>query len=763
MALNHEEMILEKNNLQQIEKWIDNEKVKIQEDDEGLKNKIDDLRKQSKGKYNEELETKEKLYEITHKNLEKYNEAKSQPYFGKIDFREYRHEKESFYIGKFALSDMTTGDEKVIDWRAPIADLYYSGTYGEVFYRAPIGIVNGELSLKRKFLIKEGQLENAFDEGINEIILRASAGEENALIDEYLRINLEQSVSSKLKDVVATIQKEQNNIIRAEKNSTLIVQGSAGSGKTTIALHRLAYLVYKYKEKFTGDDILVVAPNKLFLDYISEVLPDLGIKDVNQSTFEEICCEILGIKGKIITKDKKLSDILEGKNDENLKYVTNSSKLKGTIGYKSLLDRYVRTMELKDLNVEDIKVENHILFEKEEIQRLYSKDMAHLSLNKRKDEIKRYFKLKIDEKINNMLDKINFTYEYMIARIKKTMEDGVERRKKLIELYDERDNKKSQMKSAAKKTFDNYFNEWKEGNTEKIYLDLFNNEEVFKQVTGEKIPESLAAYIKNELNYNFNNGIVDSDDLAAMVYLKFRIEGIVEKHKYKHIVIDEAQDYSMFQIVVLNEMTSNNSLTIVGDIGQGIYYYKGIDSWENLIEKVFKNQHTYVQLTQSYRSTVEIIEFANKVLNKQKNKLKPAMPVLRHGKEPEVIEFKNNRDFGEKLDLIVKQVESLNKKSIAVIGRTYDECRKIKEYLKKYSNYKWDIIKETDKNLKLEKIIIPSYMTKGLEFDCSVIYNCNKENYKDNEIDKKILYVALTRALHLEYIFYSEEKSSIIQ
>jgi DNA helicase-2/ATP-dependent DNA helicase PcrA len=342
------------------------------------------------------------------------------------------------------------------------------------------------------------------------------------------------------------------------------------------------------------------------------------------------------------------------------------------------------------------------------------------------------------------------------------MEDGPERRKKLIELYNERDNRKEELKVNSRKSFEDYFSKWKQIDTGKLYMDFLNNEQILDEVTSDKIPKQLIKYMREELNSNFEKGIIDSDDLSSMLYLKFKIEGVPDKYKYKHIVIDEAQDYSAFQIAVLKEMALNNSLTIVGDIGQGIYYYKGIEHWEKLIDEVFKEEATYVQLTQSYRSTVEIIEFANKVLMKQKNKLKPAMPVLRHGKYPEVLEFKNNKEFAEKVDEIVKEVEKINKKSVAVIGRNYEECKKIKEYLRKNSNYNWDLIKDTDKNLKLEKIIIPSYMTKGLEFDCSVIYNCNNENYGDNELDKKILYVALTRSLHLEYIFYSGEKSKLI-
>lgn len=763
MSLNCEQMELERKALKGTRKWIDEEIEKIQQDDKQLKSKIDDLRKESKGKYSEELETKEKLYAITHKNLQKYHESQNQPYFGRIDFREYRREKETFYIGKFGLGDLENGEEKVIDWRSPIADLYYSGTFGESFYRAPMGVISGDLSLKRKFLVKNCELIDAFDEGINEIILKSSNEEGNALIDEYLRINLEQSVSSKLKDVVATIQKEQNDIIRAEKNNALIVQGSAGSGKTTVALHRLAYLLYKYKEKLSGDDILVIAPNKLFLDYISDVLPDLGVDNVKQNTFEGIALDVLGVKSKVYSKDKKLSEILEGKDDDDSELIISSSKLRGTIDFKGLIDRYIGYMEAKDLEIEDIKVEHYTLFEKEEIQRLYAKDMVHLSLNKRKDEIKRYFNLKIDEKIKAILDKIDFSYEYQISRVKRTMEDSADRRKKLIKLYDERDNKKEEIKVKSKKDFDDYFDEWKQVDTRKIYISFFNDEDIFKEVTAGKIPEALAHNMREELNSNYEKGIIDSDDLAAMLYLKIKIEGVPKKFKYKHIVIDEAQDYSIFQITVLKELAENNSLTIVGDVGQGIYYYKGIENWEKLTNEVFNAEAAYVQLTQSYRSTVEIMEFANKVLSKQKNKIKPAIPVLRHGKVPEVIEFKTNKEFCEKIDEIVKEVENINKNSVAIIGRTYEECKKIKEHMKKYSKFNWDLIKDTDKNLKLKKIIIPSYMTKGLEFDCSILYNCNEENYSNKELDKKILYVALTRALHLEYVFYNGKKSKLIE
>ena len=755
----------EKKKLEDTYTWLEEEIKIINKKDDELKDKIAVLRKGAKGKYDEELETHEKLYNVIHKNFTKYNEAREQIYFARIDFREYRKDKESFYIGKFGLGDSASGDEIVIDWRAPIADLYYSGVYGEAYYEAPVGVINGQLSLKRKFLIKDKKLSDAFDEGINEIIIGGAAGESGgkALVDEFLRINLEESVSSKLKEVVATIQKEQNDVIRADKNGALIVQGSAGSGKTTIALHRLAYLIYKYKNSLTGDDILVIAPNKLFLDYISEVLPNLGVDKVKQKTFEEIALEVLKLKGKVYTKDKKLSDVLENEDSESVKYITNASKVKGSLVYKNIIDRYVKYLEIHDLDIGDIKVDNYILFDTKEIKRLYSSDLSRFSLNKRKDEIKRYFGLKFNEKVKAILEKVDFLYEYNIARVKKTMEDGIERRKKLIEIYEERDNRKQEVKTLAKKNFEEYFKAWKRIDVDNLYIELFEKEEVLKEVSCDKIPEKLLQYIIQELKTNNEKGIIDSDDLAAMLYLKFRIEGVPESFQYKHIVVDEAQDYSMFQMYVMKELTLQKSITIVGDIGQGIYYYKGIDDWKKVMESVFDGNGTYVPLTQSYRSTVEIIEFANKVLEKQKIDLKPAIPVLRHGEAPEVIEYEDGKEFCAKLDAIVEKVEAMGKSSIAIIGRTQAECKKIKEVLKKYSDSQWDVIKDTDKNLKLKRIIIPSYMTKGLEFDCSIIYNCNDENYRDEDLDKKILYVALTRALHLQYVFYCGNKSPLIE
>ena len=737
-----------------------NKEIESKENERGkLSRRIGDLKKEAKGRYNLELENSQTIYEILNKDIDNYTEALKAPYFARIDFREYKREEETFYIGKFGIISSVDGEQIVVDWRAPIADLYYSGTQGEAYYKSPIGIIEGKLNLKRKFIYEDETIVKCFDEGINEIILQNE--NENVLVDEFLRINLEKNGGSKLKEVVATIQREQNEIIRAPKNYPIILQGSAGSGKTTIALHRLAYLIYRYKDTIKGSDILVIAPNKIFLDYISDILPELGVNEVKQKTLEELCKNMLKVKSKIVTKDEKLKNILEAKEDSSM--VKRESHLKGSLFFKDVLDRYVKILEFKDSDIDDIKLHGYILFDKKEIKKLYLKDMTNYNINKRKDEIKRYLGLKLGDNVLKILDKVEFQYAYKISRIKKEMpEDSIERRKKLIEVYGERDEFKKQIKDDAKKVVDEYFSQWKGIDTRNLYKELFKDDELFEMATGGKIPEDLSLYTRKNTINNIENDILHEEDLVAMLYLKLRIDEIKDSEKYKHIVIDEAQDYSPLSMATVSLLALGNSMTIVGDVGQGIYFYKGIESWEEFTEGVFNKECNYSSLSQSYRSTVEIIDVANKVLEKQKNSLKPAKAVLRHGEVPRIEEFKTDKEFVAKIDEIVKKINSLNKKGIAIIVKNIEEGKKLRTAINKISNYKWTLVKENDKSLNLENIIIPSYLTKGLEFDCSIIYNCSKDNYGDSELDKKLLYVALTRALHYEYIFYKGEKSPLL-
>lgn len=757
------EMIIEEKHLEELRSWLQmyinkqiNEKDKIEK-------KIASMKKSSKGSYSYELETTEKLYAVLKKNVSEYIESQSQPFFARIDFREYKKDKEIIYIGKSSLGDWETGDEMVIDWRSPIADLYYSGTEGNVYYKAPKGIIDGELSLKRKFLFNDGMIEDIFDEGINEIIINHNDENGDSLTDEFLRINLEKSSGTKLKDIVATIQKEQNEIIRWTKNSPIIVQGAAGSGKTTVALHRLAYLLYRYKDSIAGENILVLAPNSLFLDYISDVLPDLGVEGVNQSTVESFMMKIIGGRYKTSTKDDKLLKIQKA--DEQLRnLLMEESRFKGSLKYKDMIDTFLRVLEIKDSKVEDIKIDSWVLFRKDEIQRLFLEDMKSLCIDKRKEEIRKYLSKKLKTSISGVCGKIDIYYEMAVRRCKKEMEDCDDRRKKLIEIYDERDEKKQYVIKNAKSILEKYFSDWMNKDTKDLYRRFIELDNDYHELVIDEHERDLWNDIKKNTLEVLDSGCIDDDDCAAMAYIKLKVNGIPKMKEIKHTVIDEAQDYSPFQLYVISMMTSNKSMTIVGDIGQGIYYYRGINSWENLIREVFDDSCTYKTLSQSYRSTIEILEESNKVLRKQNLSIKPTKPVLRHGNKPEVLKIDTDAEFIDKVNDIADLIINDKRNTIAIVCRNLEECAVAEKKLKsKKSKYKWKIIKGNEKSIKDDFIIIPAYLTKGLEFDCTIIYNCSKDNYTDNEFDKKLLYVVMTRALHYEFIMYREDLSNLIE
>lgn len=727
---------------------------------EEVATKLSQLVKEVKGSYSVEKETFKVLKESLEKDIGNYTEAINNPYFGRIDFKENGNFEETIYIGKNGISNTKDVEEIVVDWRAPVADLYYSGTSKESYYKSPKGIIEGKLETKRKFLFNNDEIEKVFDEAIDQIMVSGEEGKE--LVDEFLKINLEANTGKKLKEVVSTIQKEQNEIIRWPKNLPIIVQGSAGSGKTTIALHRLAYLIYRYNENLKGEDILVLAPNKLFLNYISDILPSLDVSEVKQNTFEDLMLSKLKIKLEVYDKDKKIKQILNEKDEFKKKLILNSSKVKGTLVYKKMLERFIKLIEHISFDIKDIRVKEEVLFDKKYIEKLYKNDFKMHPINKRKDEIKKYLQLNLKNKVEVTLAAIDEKYDFKVLEIKREHKDIEKRRKFLIDIYDERDMLKESVKKNAKREFNVYFKEWKSINSSDLYKEFFNNEELFDSATAGRIPKVLEQYMKSEFDNNIKNNIIDEDDLAPLYYIKILIDGISDEERFKHIVVDEVQDYSMFQLDVIRNLAIGNSLTLVGDLAQGIYYYKGINSWDELIKDVFNSEATYVQLSQSYRSTVEIIDFASKVLNSQNLNIKECKPVLRHGEKPKIIEVKIEEEYVTEIENIIKLLKENNKGSMAVITKDDKEANNFYRILQKNSKYKFGIV--TEKNDKCEEdfLIIPSYLTKGLEFDCTILLNPSEDRYSESLLDKKLLYVSLTRALHMEFIIKLDSITKLI-
>ena len=427
-----------------------------------------------------------------------------------------------------------------------------------------------------------------------------------------------------------------------------------------------------------------------------------------------------------------------------------------------MLERFIKLIEHISFDIKDIRVKEEVLFDRKYIEKLYKNDFKMHPINKRKDEIKKYLQLNLKNKVEVTLAAIDEKYDFKVLEIKREHKDIEKRRKFLIDIYDERDMLKESVKKNAKREFNAYFKEWKSINSSDLYKEFFNNEELFDSATAGRIPKVLEQYMKSEFDNNIKNNIIDEDDLAPLYYIKILIDGISDEERFKHIVVDEVQDYSMFQLDVIRNLAIGNSLTLVGDLAQGIYYYKGINSWDELIKDVFNSEATYVQLSQSYRSTVEIIDFASKVLNSQNLNIKECKPVLRHGEKPKIIEVKIEEEYVTEIENIIKLLKENNKRSMAVITKDDKEANNFYRILQKNSKYKFGIV--TEKNDKCEEdfLIIPSYLTKGLEFDCTILLNPSEDRYSESLLDKKLLYVSLTRALHMEFIIKLDSITKLI-
>ena len=614
--------------------------------------KLGNLRKLYPNNYDAMLEEKFRL----ESQISSIERAKNTPYFARIDF-ESKANNEKCYIGKLGVQDY---DNNIItvDWRAPISSLYYDSNIGECSYEAPDGTIKGNLTLKRQYTIENSKLIN-----FNDV--------DTVSNDELLKPYLSVSADNRLKNIVSTIQAEQNKIIREKLGKNIVIQGIAGSGKTTVALHRIAYLVYNNRDLYKPSDYMVIGPNKFFVNYISGILPDLDVNGVSEYTIEEVFEKYVDENYTINNNLDKITDF------------DNISKVKTSLELKNKINEYFKTIEI--LPNEDFKIKNEKIISKSIIKELY-------------DEINPKYYKSIKLKIDRLILLIN---KYVDTN-KESITTNLIKRKVSGEIINE---------------FKNNIN---------IYLKKY-----FK-VLNLKI-KKIYIDILNSLNIDtreINNNKIDIEDIPPLLYIKYLLMGDNTFDNYKHVVIDEAQDYGQFAFYVLNKIFKNATFSIYGDLAQSLYTYRSIDNWECL-NNTFKDLEI-LKLNKSYRTTIEIMEEANKI-NKKLN-LTEAIPVIRHGDE---VEYTNN----DLVYLINKLKE--NYKTIAVITKTQDEADNLYKTLKDKIDI--NLINKNNLNYDNNINILPSYLSKGLEFDSVIIVDSFD---KENNIDLKLLYVSMTRALH---------------
>ena len=645
---------------------------------------------------------------ITATKITNIAKIKERPYFARIDFKDDKKQnKEKIYIGKIGVLDLD-GNIVITDWRAPISTLYYDSNLGRVEYIAPEGIVKGDMSLKRQIIISNNKVIDIFD---------VDSVSDDELLKPYLGANAD----NRLKNIVASIQGEQNYIIRKGIEKNIVVQGVAGSGKTTVALHRIAYLMYNNSDKYKADQFMVIGPNKFFINYISNVLPDLDAGNAVQLTIEELAKKF--IDEDILFEDvtKNLSDIIDdGIEKEYLKF-------KNSMEYYRLLDNYLNNIEDGFIWAKGLVINNIQILSKEDIENVY-KTVNGNSVSQ---------KLEMTSKvIANRLKNNNDVYEY----IKNSMD---------MLCQDEKDVDKK--RNLIKKEFD-MLKDLTSTGFEKQLKKLLNIDKVKVLKIYSDFIESLNNMdeLKKDTLQLLKKKICQNEDIAALLYIKYYLFGNEKFKKYRQVVVDEAQDFGKFTFYMLKLLISNATFSVFGDVAQGIYSYKSINDFNEILEDVFKEAE-YIKLKKSYRTSIEIMNEANKI--SKEIGLDEALPVIRSAGP--VIKSKVNKL--DKENYIINQVKKYKEagfKSIAIIYKNQKELVNMNKKLKE-NCIESEIIYKDQEKYDGGICLLTSYLSKGLEFDVVIIADAQDDIYKyNNKLDMKLLYVSMTRALHkLELVY----------
>ncbi|WP_160718711.1 RNA polymerase recycling motor HelD [Bacillus sp. USDA818B3_A] len=675
--------------------------------------------------------------ELAESELKRLESVIGKPYFSRIDFTSNStNTEEVLYIGKVSLFDRVTQQPIIVDWRSPIANVYYDGRLGEVSYEAYGETQTGYLSLKRQYEIAGGLLKE-----IRDIDLTTH--------DELLQKSLSGKADNRLTEIVATIQNEQNEVIRASLTHPIIVQGAAGSGKTTIALHRISYFLYSFGYRFPPEKLMILAPNRLFIDYISAVLPELGVNKINQTTYIDFMKSCLG-KIKLFSPNSKLMKLLEGNGAKNS--VQWISSFKGSLEFKEIIHRYINELEKNLAPKEDFVVEKSVLLKGIKLKKLFLKEYTYLPIYKRMEKIKNLLEDDLKKKKSMMLSNLNKKYDEALDKVLYNTKMNPEKRKQIVvSLMDRKEERKKTVEQESKAAVKKYLNSFVMKDIFTLYKELMTSPESLKKYSST-LTDQECKLLSKYCQRIFERGAYELEDLAPIFLMKAKLEGIDDQYKMRSIFIDEAQDYSYFQFAALKEGFETDLFTIVGDLAQGIHSYRGLNSWTPVMKEIFPNAN-YQTLQKSYRTTVEIMNLANEILKLMDQELPRVEPVIRHGQKPlfKTINPTNLEQVRHQLEQDISSLKKEELHSIAIIGRTDRECQKI-DQLFENSDLPIQLLEEKQEMKKGHIVILPSYLSKGLEFD-AVLIVCLEEPYSKADLDIKLLYVSMTRPMHRLYLY----------
>lgn len=678
--------------------------------------------------YSREIDERLRVANFRKNHIKVLEKASSNPYFARIDFKAITDSDfKEIYIGRNGISK--DGKVLITDWRAPISSLYYDSSTGKTSYKSPTGDVLGEVALKRQYDIENGKLIEYFD-----VDLVSS----DNLLQKYLNANND----SRLKSIVATIQSEQNDIIRRPIDENVIIQGVAGSGKTTVALHKIAYLVYNYINSVKQSQYLVIGPNPVFIKYIKTVLPDLDVSGVSQLTFEQFAKDYIGEEIEINPSNKKISASIAGKSND-------IDKFKSSMLYKNMLENFFE-LYLKGIVSKPLKLNDFVVLTEEEMAPIFARALEeqHATLQGR-----------VDATIERLIDYVKNNVDFILTRYNEyennlfknaSLEERESLRKKFIK-------ERIEIQKNCSATIRKYFAKAVLSPI-KLYRLFISMLDDFNIYGYKKINE-----LKKTTMVNIKGNKYDFEDLAALLYLKLRTEPNRQYSNIKHTVIDEAQDLGIFNFYVLKKCLPTSTFSIFGDLAQSIYDYRGIDNWDEVNSLIFNNKANIVNFNKSYRTTASIMNVADAIsesINLGKSDL-----VVRQGLPVSFDEASTSNELVEQIANKIKEYKEKGYKTIAVISKTDLLSRYINDDLRELGIVIPNVTEKDDVSLdEFSVCTISNQLAKGLEFDAVILNNVNDKIYScDSTLDMKLLYVAVTRALHELDITYNGKIPEVLQ
>lgn len=669
----------------------------------------------------EVLSERERSHGQLYKQLRNLEQLEDSPYFGRIDFEEEGEEVDEIYIGKASLMDEEGHEFLVYDWRAPIASMYYDFTPGPAYFETMDGTIHGRISLKRQFIIERGKLIGMFDTGLT-------------IGDHLLQRALGSRASTKMKSIVSTIQREQNKVIRNEQKKFLVVQGAAGSGKTSAALQRVAYLLYRHRDLLHAKNMMLFSPNPLFSSYIANVLPDLGEENIQQMTFFQFIDR--NIKElKVQSPFEQMEYVLTQQDDDEYSLRKENIFIKSNIVYKQIIDEYLESLHKNGIIFKPIMFRDEVLISREEMENYFASLKAELPLKNKMRQLSTWLLQRINQlrETEKNKDWVREALELLDEEILEEAYQNLQEEEVMEEFYDSGQEElylQQKVINTAIEPLIELVDRYEYIDFVRTYAGLFSN---WQPKT--KLPESWEEMCVMT-KWDLAKGWLSWEEATAFSYFIDMLIGDSANRRLRHIIIDEAQDYTPFQIAYLKQIYPYTNFTLLGDMNQAIYEQtrKG-----NPLQTLIGEDVERLSLTRSYRSTKEIIEFS-KQFAPTKEKIKP---FERRGRKPRVMKT-SNKDHVETIEHILREYKEKDYGTIGIVCKTMEETKILANKLS--GRLDFHKITETSKEYSAGVSILPIYLAKGIEFDAVIIPEASSETYKEE--DQALFYTACTRAMH---------------